>query len=334
MDSKAIIAIAVVAILVVAGACVYVFVLNKDKDSSDHYETLRDIAVGDEIELGMDMKIVTHTTGEGDGEEFLDDMYFSALAEPIDEKTVTFQGKDYDCYVYQTAMGDEGMDAYISVVKTSGVILYAEPVDGDGYLKLAASDFDVAKQIDEHDFAVGSSYQYDIKIMRTYGGYTAIFTGTLINTVTEVLDGGLEYTSHEDMSAVAPYTMKLASIDAGVYKFEGMDAEYTKAGAMQFYSFSEAYENLVEQYGNAIVPGEKKTSTMDTAYGERQITLQKYTIDDPLEIEDSEIAYSFYYGKADVLYECHYLTTMGDEDDSVVMHFKFKLKDCDAVTTV
>jgi hypothetical protein len=35
-----------------------------------------------------------------------------------------------------------------------------------------------------------------------------------------------------------------------------------------------------------------------------------------------------------VLYECHYLTTMGDEDDSVVMHFKFKLKDCDAVTTV
>jgi len=327
MDSKAIIAIAVVAILVVAGACVYVFVLNKDKDPSDHYETLRDIAVGDEIELKNSVTVTLNYEESGQANDFLEWLYFDGEGTLTGEQTMRYKSTDYECYVYEVTDDEETAEVYI--IKESGVML--KMAGDDKNATLADTNLDVTKGIEDQEISNDSFYKYDVKMLAPTEESTTLVTGELSIKITETLMGGYKYAYHMQQTGESRKTMELESITGDQYKFKGEETTVSKAGAMQFYSFSEAYQFLVETYGDGIIPGEKKSPTIMTAYGERQVTSQKYSVAIGLGFE---AVYDFYYGQDDVLYQCTVLNHIPDDDSHIMeLEVTYALQDCDAVTT-
>jgi hypothetical protein len=332
MDSKkTIIAVAVVAILVVAAACVFVFVLNKDK-SADHYEALRDIKVEDQIKMDENLSIKTLSEKAGSGDEFLAKLYNTVgWTDPVGEATIKFQGKDYDCDVYERSIRDVTMRCF--VVKTSGALLKADTTDGSLYIELISSDFDVATPISEHNFVEGASYQYNSKLKTTVLGYTEEFDSTVVYMITDVLDGGLKYSIDREWRLTSTEVKTLESIDGSVYKFKDDSLEYPKYGAMSYYSYSSAEKYLDDIYDD-VKMGEKKTEKMETSYGTRNVTLQKVTGTIEVLGETIDTHYHFYYGEGDVLYQYSVLNHTSEDGESFTVIHTYTLKSCTAVSTV
>lgn len=147
------------AILVVAGACVYIFVLDKDKGGdepvADHYEILRDPQVGDMITLGYKEHAVIEQIETGSAKDFLNlSFYYKSEGTPSGEQSVDYKRKSYLCQVY-----DKGEDSgKYYVIQESGIVL--KQVRDVRTLMLDDTNLDLTATIGEQPVSVGSFYHY------------------------------------------------------------------------------------------------------------------------------------------------------------------------------
>ena len=304
MDKKVIIAIVIVAIIVVAGVCVYFFWPKEQKFGGT--EVYSDIKVGDSTSLDFDISLTMDDTETVQISEALEGMYFDVIGiEPAYSQSVSFNDKQYMCDVYVIADDDETVEYY--AIQTSGVVLKVETEDG--FQKLVSTNCDVTKTISEQDVTVGTTYSYEI-VVAIPGLESMMVTGASTSTVTEIGNGGdcklrtVVNIDEEDLVEVV-----LESINAGVYKFVDDDYEYTKDGAMSYYAYSCCMNDIIDEYGkDAVNMGKKTTANILTAYGERDVTVQKVEVD----IDGAIADVTFYYGAKDVLYRTEMTVQMED----------------------
>ena len=316
MNSKAILAIAAVAILVVAGACVYVFVLNKDKGGDtpvppvEHYETFRDPQVGDKIVIEITEAMEIDRTTSGSAKDFLKlAPYNYSGSFPSGEESVVYKGKSYDCLVY------ESDDTTYYVLESEFVL---KVIQRGHTILLKDTNLDIEATIDEQSVTVGSFFHYEGE------GFD------MKAEITNEKSGTFTYKVNGYSGETVESTKVIESINGGVYKFKDDDKEYTKSEVMMNYSFADAVKYLEDTYGSAMKEGEKKSSTMETVYGERPVTAQKYIIS----ISSNELHYVLYYGQENVLYKYSIYGTSGSSGPGVTGTISYTTLYCDAVTTV
>ena len=185
MDKKVIIAIAVVAIIIVAGVCIY-FAFLKDDKKLGGTEVYSDIKVGDKTDVFMDMSLKSDYTEEMTIIEALEQMYFVEVGiEPSSTITVVYNGVAYDCDVYEIDDEDMGLIQY-QVIHSSGVIL--NEIYDNGYLKLMSTTCDVTKTILEQELTVGSTSTYELKTAIP-GVTSMVVLGELTHKITEIGNG-------------------------------------------------------------------------------------------------------------------------------------------------
>lgn len=304
MDKKVIIAIVIVAIIIVAGVCVYFFWPKEQKFGGT--EVYSDIKVGDSTSLDFDIELTMDVTDTVPISEALDGMYFEVIGiEPAYSQSVTFGDKQYMCDVYVITDDDETTEYY--AIQTSGVILKVETEDG--IQKLVSTTCDVTKTILEQDVTVGTAYSYKY-VIAIPGLESMMVTGTSTSTVTEIGNGeDCKLRTVMNIDEGERVEVVLASITAGVYKFVDDDYEYTKDGAMSYYAYTCCMNDIIDEYGSdAVEMGKKTTANILTAYGERDVTVQKVYVD----IDGAIADVTFYYGAKDVLYKTEVTIQMED----------------------
>lgn len=315
MNPKALVAIAAVAILVVAGVCVYVFVLNKDKGGDtpeppvDHYEVFRDPQVGDKIVVEVTDVLEAKQTTTGSAEDFLKlAPYNNHGSIPSGEESVTYKGKSYSCLVYEYYD-----DKYY--VLESGFVL--KVVQEEHTILLEDTNLDIDATIDAQSVTVGSFFHYEGT------GYD------MEAKVTDVKSATLTYTINGYREETGESTKVIESINGGVYKYKDDDDEYTKSAVMFNYSFVDAVKYMEDLYGSALKEGEKKSSTLQTVYGERPVTAQEYIVSS----SGNDIHMVLYYGQEKVLY-MYSVSGTGSTGTKVTETITYTTLSCDAVTTV
>jgi hypothetical protein len=304
MDKK-IIVILIAAIVIVAGVCVYFAFGQGEKLGGT--EAYTDIKVGDEIKNDFDVTLTADVTLELPISEALSGMYFQIVgATPIYSTLKTFNDKVYECFVYD--IDENGEIAEYYVIEDSGVILGVSYEDGTNY-KLTGTSCDVTKTIEEQEVTVGTTYTYLMRALIP-GMEAVAVEGYSVNTVTEIGNGDnckLNTTMNSENKDML--TLKLASIEGGVYKFEGNDNEYTKDGAMSYYAYTSCLNDIKEIYGeDSIVMGKKYSEKIVTAYGNRDVTVQEMNVD----VFGTDTFIKFYYGSKDVLYKTYMETAVDD----------------------
>ena len=297
MDKKVIIAIAAVAIIVVAGVCIY-FAFMKDDKKLGGTEVYSDIKVGDVIDLKVDVAMTSDTTAVVDVSEALENMYFAVVgAQPVGTKDVAFDGKTYSCDIYEISNEETDDTITYYVIRTSGVILEME--QENGYQKLKSTNCDLEKTIEEQQVVVGTTFTYHM-LAAIPGASAKMASGELTCTVTELgSEDDCKLRTVMDLKQNSRESRQLESITGDVYKFKDDDTEYTKDGAMSIYAYPSLENYLKDQFGDSVVMGAKTTQKIDTAYGEREVTVQSISVN----VFGFSTDYKCYYGSKDVMYK-------------------------------
>lgn len=329
MDKNAIIAIAAVAIIVVAGVCVF-FALKGDDKKLGGTEVYSDIKVGDEIDIKIKQSMTSEITNTEHIEDFAEHFYVVDM-EPVGQTEITYNGTTYTCNIY--TMSDDGETFTYYAEETSCFILKVtiENESGDEAFKmLKETTFDVTKTPLEQDYVVGAKISFEAKEIREVPGQGAmVMTGTETMEVTAVDDVEFTctYKTTEEASGEARQSMVLESITGDVYKFKDDDVEHTKDQAMSVYAYPSALAAMKAQYGEENVKmGKSSSETIDTSYGERKVTAQKFTVTFGYQMD-----YTVYYGSEGVIYLIEASVDMAGVGNYATTS---TLLDCDAVKSL
>lgn len=296
MDKKVIIVIAAVAIIVVAAACVLLMQPQEQKVGGT--EAYTDIKVGDVSTLQFEMVVSADITEDLLLTEALEGMYFDLVGvEPTRTSNYIYGDEIYVCYVYEIKDG-YGFEISYYVNKESGVLFFAE--FDDGYMRLKSTSCDVNKPILEQEVGLDTYYTYEVKT--TIPGLPTMYVvGESVSKVTAIGDGhDCKLNTSSYIKESEEVSVKLATIDGDVYKFENDGTEYTKDGAASYYSYTSCMNDIKAAYGEgSVVMGDKSTAKIPTAYGDREVTVQKVKVD----VYGNIAELTFYYGSKDVLYK-------------------------------
>ena len=327
MDKKAIIAIAAVAIIVVAGVCVF-FALKGDDKKLGGTEVYSDIKVGDEIDVMISQSMTSEITNTEHIEDFAEQFYVVDM-EPVGQTEITYNGTTYTCNIY--TMSDDGETITYYAEETSCFILKVtfEESGDEGYKMLKETTFDVTKTPLEQDYVVGAKISFEAKQIREVPGQGAVvMTGTETMEVTAVddVESTCTYKTTQEASGKARQSKVLESITGDVYKFKDDDVEHTKDQAMSIYAYPSLVAALKASYGENVIMGKSSSETIDTSYGERKVTAQKITVEFGYQMD-----YTVYYGSEGVIYLIE-----ASVDMAGVGNYKTTstLLDCDAVKSL
>ncbi len=333
MDSKAIIAIAVVAILVVAGACVF-FLANNNSDDKDKdkVEVYREIQEGDKIGMGVSAMIdFAGEPKEGNLGEFMDRLYPSLEGFEAGEKAkVTINSKDYDCTIYTS--NDLGIKTVMYVLDSEFVAKSLAYFGDEPTTQSAVTNtnLDPTKGADQ-EVVAGSYYVMTTTTEIEAGGDDMKMTGTIRYEMVSIdADTGIgEIKTSVNMTGSGNVNLEVESIADGKVKFKDAEGIATVNEAMGSYAYDRFIVFLEDDMDAEIAYGEKSSKTMDTEYGKREVTSQevRYTI------EDTTTTVTCLFGAKNVLYGAVSEQETEILDVAVIMIVSYTLKDCTAVTT-
>jgi len=329
MDKKAIIAIAAVAIIVVAGVCIF-FALKGDDKKLGGTEVYSDIKVGDEIEVKLGYSMNGEIVDTEHIEDFAEQFYVVDMT-PTGQTEITYNGTTYTCNIYTETDEDEVITYYAEETSCFILKVTIENESGEAGLKtLKETSFDVTKTPLEQDVDVGAKISFEIKESREVPGQGAVvMTGTESIEITAVDDVEFTctYKTIQEASGESRQSKELASITGDVYMFVDDDEEYTKDEAMSIYAYPSAIAALKAQYGEQnVIMGKSTSKTIDTSYGERKVTAQEVTVALIYQVD-----YTIYYGSEGVIYLIESGVSMPGVGNFVNTS---TLLDCDAVKSL
>lgn len=278
MNTKVIIAIAAVAIVVIAGS-IAAFALSNDSEESldvDTPKTVNQLAINDFYSGSANLTISTDNTDTAIYGFLIPLYYYSG--DPSGTKEITYKGTKIMCDVYKVTMSTgEEVSCYYNEPK-SGVNYYSRYVDPDGFVSestLKDSNLDLSKGSSDQDVKKGSYYTYQYS--GTVAGYDGTFTGESETKMTDF--------NETTRRGVATVTINVKS-EPGNYKgtIKGFDyngdviiKESVNKRTRDVYLGMVSYDSLLkysEKNGYTITHGEKTSKTIDTEFGKRKVTIE------------------------------------------------------------
>lgn len=204
MNSKAIIAIVIAAVVVAAGVGIAVAVTNNGGNPSGADHVKGNVQAGDFIKIHCETSVETVKSTTLDG--FLDELYYDDY---VTEKivNVTFNGTSYPCCVTEIPDND-GSTLVIYAVEKSGFILKEERVYAIGRdtKTLTETNLDVGVEKSKQKIGIGAEFEY----------YTSKTVGTERHT--GLFESG--YATYFDVTAAPDRTMKVASVSGDSVRLE------------------------------------------------------------------------------------------------------------------
>lgn len=295
MNTKVIIAIAAVAIVVIAGS-IAAFALSNDSEESldvDTPKTVNQLAIND-FYSGSANLIKSTDYADTAIYGFLISLY-QYSGDLVGTKEITYKGTKIMCDVYKVTMSTgEEVSCYYNEPK-SGVNYYIRYVDSDGFVSestLKDSNLDLSKESSDQVVKKGSYYTYQYS--GTLAGYDGIFTGESETKMTDF--------NETTKTGVATVTINVKS-EPGNYKgtIKGFDyngdviiKESVNKRTRDVYLGMVSYDSLLkysEKNGYTITHGEKTSKTIDTEFGKRKVTIEALKMVKDKETKTSTVTY-------------------------------------------
>ncbi len=277
MVKSTILIVAVAAVAVAAGACVFFLANNngddKDVDRVDIYRELKD---GDEINAGFDVVMdFTSESQEMDADTFFGSLYYPVTPEGERAK-IKINSTDYDCTIVEYAFTESKTLLY---VLDSGFIA-KRSVYNDGKLtyqtEVTTTNLDPAKSKGEQVLVKGS--YYEMKMIFGFNLYSIDLTidGTIRTEVDSVDDdtGDIMVKVDSSLSGDVKMLMEVESIIDNKVKFKDAEDTVSMNDAMSLYS----YDHVIKAHqdsGYTIAYGEKSSEKKNTEFGKREVISQQ-----------------------------------------------------------
>ena len=288
------IAVIAVAIIAIAAVGAYVLLSNGNNGGGSSEEPIRtDLKVGDYIERSFSGNSEsTETQTNYDTEQFLtSNLYRSYAGEVTGQETLKFKGKDYVCDVYKENY--EEVSSTMWVIKDSDVVLKSVTTINqvENSTVLDDTNLDITKAIEDQVLADGSFAKLIFNM-----GSAGLITETT-KTISELSEGTCTLTT--DTLYKIDYSLKetIKAIDGNQVTLDD-DSTETVNQFLSGVSFK-SYIKSLEEDKTAFVYGDKKSETIDTKFGKKNVTVQDITVTD----EDGEETYTIYYSSNDVIYK-------------------------------
>jgi len=301
-----VIAIIVVVIIAVAAVGTYFLLTNNNNNVTDTDYIVRDKAiVGDYIEMRASITAdkVTELT-DNTRTLVLYDLYVTAdEMEKIGAQSYTYKGTSIMCDLYQSANEYRTMTYLIE--PSSGVVYRYTSDYGTATtsMSLIDSNYDLSKTMAEQQISVGSYVKYtadsEIKTENT----SVVSTGSTTYTVSAVIPADDEdylYNLTMASNSVSTTETKLVveSINTdGTLNIKGSSEPMANDDFIAMISYSK-YIDKLRSTGVDITMGDRTVAKSETAFGDREVTLQNAVMKESG--ETSEVVFTF--GNADVLY--------------------------------
>ncbi len=280
MNSKAVIALAVVTILIGVGVAI-VLHNNADSPTPAKADALRtDLQVGDYIGCEMKSSSSTENSLQMSSVQFFEPIYpKSGMSYPIiGEKTLSYKGNDILCQVYGTLK--EGFGNGVGYYMNNGVCYGKATGYGDCFVEtlLIDTNLDLTKAKDQQlikggEFVKTSTYAKDSIV-------------TVLNTVKsydyKVEIWNVKNIKTTEKPASDSDKMTVRGINHGTISVETESSGMTEMSKVAFLS-PVSYSNLIkslEEKGLQYRIQSRDSKIIDTVYGERQTDVRAVMFDD------------------------------------------------------
>lgn len=308
MNTKAIIAIAAVAIVAIAGG-IAVAVLSNDSENEtldvDVVKTVDQLAVNDFFSMDV-VSTMTIDTNFDDATktDFLMYLYFEGEIEDAPTTEFTYKGSVVICNVYSTTG-----DGYTSsmYVEPNSKIIYYFGTTTEKYTTtrtLKDTNLDLSKPFESQKVVGGSYYIYNWS--GPANSYNSMATGEFKRKM-------ISYDPATDKGTVNIFedqTAEIKSLKMTIKEFnseseiivEGSDEPKTKDDFLSMIKY-DSFLKTKEKDGYTITHGEKVSKTINTEFGKRKVTIEKMKLEDDERKENVTLT----YGENGLIYVLEYM---------------------------
>lgn len=296
MNSKSIIAIVIVAIVVIACVGVGVFFATKNNDSGIAADKIKENIVVGDYETFDQIYTMKYLDPDMTSLGSFALGAYTDNGSPDDEKKITYKGVEYECLGMKGTIGNATIIDY--VVSSSGFILEKDVIYPNGAKNvwiLVDTTMDVkleqSSQLDKIND--GAYYDYAIKDAQ----------GNIVNEIRKTLD---HYTKGDEIvrvlvedTTVTTVTHKVAQIDGDAITMED-GIVMSKLEFLSDLSISD-WVKYKENDGNTVKSVSKvKEDGYETAFGKRNVTIETFDVTDNETMKVS--SWTIVYGENGVVY--------------------------------
>ena len=300
MNTKAIIAIAVAAAVIIAGCGIGIFFATNNNSAPAVDEAKDDVVVGDYYTFVLNYHTLTSDVRILDESEILDIFYLKGETS-VGKENVMYNGKNYVCDKYVTES-----KRLTTWNNEFGVCLQSTYYKDDAKIGYALYDtnLDVNLQRQMQDIDVGADIEYDYFI-----GELNSVEGKEGFTVSERY-GNSFIVNHMDLNIVKnSITYKIESISDGMVVYEGYDKTPRTIADFRANISMKDFEKWINEAGLRKEVISSNKTVMNTPYGQRDITYETVKLISP---DMTASTYSIAYGEKGFIYSEEKFTLNGN----------------------
>ena len=304
MDTKVIIVIAAVAVVAIGGGIAAAVLLSNSGESLDvdTPKTTEQLAVDDFYTGSVNLSMTSDTnTDNTTKSSFLNYLYlYYGTKDSTTTKQVIYKGETIVCDIYNYTYSG---DVYVFYNEPTTKVTYFWSVTSDGdtaKYTLKDSNLDLSKTSATQTVVNGSYIKYDYSSpIPQYGG---TMTGELEYRMTSYNTVSEKGTLNKSVNG----TMSIDNYKNTIKEFNSagrvISKEKSSTETKNDYLSSVNYDSLMEEaedQGYTITHGEKTSKTIDTAFGKRNVTVEKVKM-----VKDSKTQnYTLTYGEKGFIYQ-------------------------------